>query len=59
MKPKNLSKVNTSPKYEIPSKNWDVGVKNKIILAGPIPIILKPRVYKNKGIKVINPDQNK
>ena len=24
----------------MPKRNWEVGVKNKIILAGPIPIIL-------------------
>ena len=28
----------------MPSKNWEVGVKNKIMLAGPMPIILKPIV---------------
>ena len=43
----------------MPSKNWEVGVKNKIMLAGPMPIILKPIVYKNSGTKVIKPDQNK
>ena len=58
-KPKNFSKVRTSSKYVIPNKNWEVGVKNKIILAGPMPIILKPKVYKKRGTKVIKPDQNK
>ena len=51
--------VKTSPKYVMPRKNWDVGVKKSIILAGPIPIILKPNVNKNNGTKVTNPDQNK
>ena len=43
----------------MPKRNWEVGVKNKIILAGPIPIILKPNVYKKRGTRVIKPDQNK
>ena len=39
----------------MPRKNWAVGVKKNIILAGPIPIKLNPFVYQNKGTKVIMP----
>ena len=37
----------------------ELGVKKKIILAGPIPIRLKPFVYQKRGINVISPAQNK
>ena len=55
----NLSNIKGSLKYVKPSINCAVGVKKKIILAGPIPTILNPIVYKNKGTRVINPAQNK
>ena len=57
--PKSFSKVNISLKKKTPKINWDVGVKKSIILAGPIPINLKPSVNKNRGTKVIKPAQNR
>ena len=53
MNPTSLSKTKGSLKYIKPKINCAVGVKKNIILAGPIPTILKPIVYKNKGTKVI------
>ena len=35
-----------------------MGVKKKIILAGPMPINSKPLIYINKGITVMGPAKN-
>ena len=40
-------------------KNWAVGVKKNIMLAGPIPINSNPLMYIKRGTSVINPAKNK